>query len=515
MVIDEILGALEEVELRGGGEQIEIDSISDDSRRVGPGTLFVALRGERFDGHDFLEAVVEAGAAAVMVDRKWDGKLAVPTLVVEDTRRILGSLGSVFYRRPSEEMKIIGITGTNGKTTTTYLLESVCLAGGWKTGVIGTVEYRWGSRREKAANTTPDGLVLQRILREMADDGVEVVILEVSSHGLAMGRVDGVRFDVGIFTNLSQDHLDFHETMDAYRAAKALLFTKYLPLSKLKAGKSAVAVINAEDQEGRALLRSLEQDGEVPVIGHGIETTEEVVLRGKVIQEGIEGVVLSIRRGEKEELEVRSQMPGRFNAENIMGVVATARALNIEVEAIARGLAGSRGVPGRMEPVVGEFGGPSVFVDYAHTPDALERALAALRPLTRGNLWVVFGCGGDRDRSKRPLMGAVAARGADRMVLTSDNPRREEPAVIIDAIEEGVREVLSGQEMDREGHWARKLERSEAICDAIGRAEENDVILIAGKGHETYQEINGVRIDFDDRLVAGEALNQRRRLWKG
>ncbi len=493
-IIDGVPGAV----LRRGERGVPITSITYDSRQVGPGTLFVALPGERFDGHEFVEAAIEAGAAAVLVEEGRDGPWEGTVLEVGSTRGSLARLGSVFYQAPSSELKVLGITGTNGKTTCTYLLEALFQAAGYTTGVIGTVEYRWADRRVAAPNTTPDGLVLQSLLRRMADDGVEVVVMEVSSHGLASGRVDEVVFQGALFTNLSQDHLDFHRTMEEYRDAKRLLFTKYLPA----AGESAVAVVNADDQEGEALAALMESTGDVQVVTYGFSKASAV--QGRSLRSGVDGVSFEVRAGE-ETFAVASPMPGGFNAENVLGVTALAKAMGVPVATIRRGLEEFSGVPGRMERVVGladgPVDGPAVFVDYAHTPDALKRALMTLRPLTRGRLWVVFGCGGDRDRGKRPVMGAVAAEHADLVHLTSDNPRREEPSEIIEEIGAGIDE---GQ-----GKVVVNVERREAIELAVTGASGDDVVLIAGKGHETYQEIRGERRDFDDREVAAAALRSR------
>lgn len=508
--LQEILNQVREITLVAGDATTVITAMTYDSREVEEGTLFIALRGERFDGHDFIERAVHAGAAAILVDEEFVAEQKIPdgvaVLSAPDTRGVLALLGCAFYAQPAKEMRLIGITGTNGKTSSTYLLEAIFRATHKKVGVIGTVEYRWGEERVRAPNTTPDGLILQGILRQMADAGVEIVILEVSSHGLASRRVEGVDFDVALFTNLSQDHLDFHQSMEAYREAKRRLFLDILPGTKTKSGELPLAVINVDDGEGRALRELLKDRKDQRLITFGIRD-QGAQIRGEALRVDISGVQMSVVAGNDEPFEVFSSMPGHFNGENLLGAVAVARAMGISAATIQAGLRDFSGVPGRMERVVADSG-PATFVDFAHTPDALKRALETLRPLTRGALWVVFGCGGDRDREKRPIMGKIAAKLADQIVLTSDNPRNEPPEAIIDAIEAGVREVRGTVGRGVES-WLRQVDRAQAIELALQSASGDDVVLIAGKGHETYQEIAGERRPFDDREVAALALSRR------
>ena len=500
----ELLEALPDAKLQGDGST-EITSITYDSRKVEPGSLFIALRGEHFDGHHFLKEVTSLGAAALVVDHAFDGALSLPAIIVEDTRVILGALGRSFYGAPADQLLVIGITGTNGKTTSTYMLEALLSGAGLATGVIGTVEYRWPGKTKMAPNTTPDGLLLQGLLREMVNDGVEAVVMEVSSHGLATGRVDGVTFDVAVFTNLSQDHLDFHSSMKEYGAAKRRLFFEYLPQSALFKDRKPTAILNLEDHEGRQIAEELKRQfsQSLHIKTHGLSNEKTPDMVGTIVTDHVGGLEVAVTYEDKS-YEVTTLMPGRFNAENLLGCLLAAHSLELPLEGLIKSMATFRGVPGRLEVVGNPGKGPAVFVDYAHTPDALHRVLQTLNQIKEGELYVLFGCGGERDRAKRPKMAAVAAEEADRVILTSDNPRREDPEAILDGIEEGLRG------MKRENFsWSRITDRRKAIGDAILMAGEKDIVLIAGKGHETYQEIGTTRHDFDDRLIAGEALARR------
>ena len=511
--IADIVADIDEIELRRGDPATPIEAVSSDSRAVKEGGLFVALSGHHFDGHDFLDAAVNAGVSAVLVDKGRQAPSEVAVLETANAWSVLGLLGRSFYDNPTRQMKVIGITGTNGKTSTTYLLRSICVAAGWNPGIIGTIEYRWADRRVKAPNTTPDGLVLQRTLRTMVDDGVDVAILEVSSHGLEQGRVKGVEFDAGIFTNLSHDHVEFHGSVEAYRRAKWRLFEEYLPASANGKESSPVAVVNAGHREGRKLLSALTGNPHLEVVSHGWKEAKAIDevdhFRGTDLRLELAGVAVQVEEPDGRRYELGVSMPGEFNAENMLSAAVCARRLGVSVEDVRRGLAQAEGVPGRMERVGDIDTQPAVFVDYAHSPDALEKVLKTLRGVAKGRLWVVFGCGGDRDRSKRGPMGAVAARWADRIVVTSDNPRSEDPEAIVDSVVEGIEEELgpSGSSMDKK--WWRQVDREQAIVDAILRARPEDVILVAGKGHETTQERAGQLKKFDDRLVASRALRRR------
>lgn len=496
----------------GGALNAQVLQITFDSRQVGPGTLFVALAGARHDGHDFLQAAADAGAVGVLVDHDRIGQidfeaLGCSVLAVENTRAILGRVASSFYNSPTRELGVVGITGTNGKTTTSYLLEAIFAASGRKNGVVGTINYRWGTRVLPAANTTPESLVVHDLMARMAADDVSDVIMEVSSHGLSTHRLNGVLFDVGVFTNLTQDHLDFHGSMEAYSAAKRRLFLEHLPAAA-DAGKKPVAVINVDDGEGRTLAEMVDESGRVRcvryAIGAGITNYDGADVYCTAIEQGIDGMELQIQTP-LGLLELKTGMLGEFNVSNCLAAVAAAIARDVNLAAICEGLGNIAGVPGRLERVrlADEEGAglPAVFVDFAHTPDALERALLTLRPLVRGNLVVVFGCGGDRDRQKRPVMGGVAARLADCVWVTSDNPRSEDPQAIVTDILGGMLDCTNVR---------HDVDRRQAIAEAIAEAGDEDVVLIAGKGHEKYQEIQGKQFVFDDVEEARNALQGRR-----
>lgn len=472
----------------GSSDDPDLTDITFDSREAGPGTLFVALRGASSDGHDYIPAAIECGVSAVLVasERLADfDRLSVPVLTADSPRRILGPLAASFFDHPSKSMFVIGITGTNGKTTVSHLIAAVLNHLAIPTGVIGTVGYRWRDHFEPAPNTTPESLVIQRLLARMRDDGVRVVAMEVSSHGLATHRVEGTSFAAGVFTNLSQDHLDFHGSMQDYRDTKRLLFTEHLARS------SGVAILNVDDPEGRELLE---------LLGEAVTTSatgQESDWRCTQWTQDLGGTHMSVDV-DGGTLDVTTPLLGGFNVSNVLQTMAATRAVGVVPGAAAMALRHVQGVRGRMQHIcVPE--GPSVFVDYAHTPDALERALETLRPLTPGRLVVVFGCGGDRDRDKRAVMGAIAQRCADKVVLTSDNPRTEDPEAILDDIAAGL----------ATGEAVREVDRAIAIRDTIIAAAPDDVILVAGKGHETYQEVSGVRHAFDDLDHARRALESR------
>jgi murE/murF fusion protein len=508
MKIDTLIAALGgRVAARAGG-QVEIDTITLDSRRAGVGALFVALRGARADGHAYMAQVIAAGAAGLLVEaaREADARALIAAsgrevalLVAEEPRAVLGELSACFYDYPARKLRVIGVTGTNGKTTTTYMLEAILAAAGRSVGVIGTVEYRWPGARKSAPNTTPESLALQEMLAHMVAAGVTDVVMEVSSHGLVTHRVEGMRFDVAIFTNLTQDHLDFHGTMEAYRDAKALLFTRYLVQSTQP---QPVAVLNVEDAEGRRLAGLLEGSAaRVVTTGVGVEAS----LSAAIVAEGPTGTVFELG-GEHWWLGT----PGRHNVSNALGALAAAEAVGCARDVAQRALAEFHGAPGRLERVrvSGRRAQPEVLVDYAHTPDALERALASARPAEGGRLWAVFGCGGDRDREKRGQMGAIAARLADVVVVTSDNPRHEAPGAIMEAI-------VAGMPPEAQRAAIVEEDRGRAIWRAVQSACVGDVVVIAGKGHEDYQEIGDERRPFDDRAVARRAMRARQAIVEG
>ncbi len=452
--------------------EVEIDDVAHDSRAVRRGTLFACIPGEHFDGHDFAVAAAEAGAPALLAEREL-ADVGVPILLVPSVRSALGPAAAAVHGHPSTRLRVVGITGTNGKTTTTALLASILRAAGIETETLGTLS---GSR------TTPEGSDLQRRLREWVDAGVEAVVMEVSSHALELRRVDGTRFEVGVFLNLSPEHLDFHGDMASYEAAKALLFRSEL---------TERGVVVVDDEAGRRIA----DDASIPVERCSIDDVEQLELRADGSSFRWRGIDLEL------------PLAGRFNVTNAVAAASTARLLGVDEASIAAGLAAVERVDGRVEPV--DAGQPfTVLVDYAHTPDALERVLRAASELVHadGRVTVVFGAGGDRDREKRPLMGAVASRHADHVIVTSDNPRGEDPEAIISAIVAGVE---SGQRARVEVVADRRAAIDAAIGEAFERTPARDIVVIAGKGHETTQEIAGVRYPFDDRAVARESIGRR------
>lgn len=477
-----------------GPRTVEITGVGHDSRTVAPGFLFVCIQGFRHDGHAFIAEAVSRGAVAVAVERD-PASLAIPsdlTLIrVPNTRAALAAAACRFFDNPSAALRLIGVTGTNGKTTTTYLAEAILTAAGYTVGLVGTVEYRCGSVVLPAERTTPESSDLQSLLARMRGLGAWGAVLEVSSHSLALHRVDGCEFDVGIFTNLTQDHLDFHGTMEAYAAAKARLF-QMLGVGRQKSDDAA-AVVNGDDAWAAFMVR----ERGIRVIRFGLSTPADIrVLQMHLDLAGIRATIGSPWG----QIEVTSPLVGRHNLANMLGAAGACLHLGVHRSQVEAGVAGLHAVPGRFEKV--EAGQPfGVIVDYAHTPDALERVLQTAREFAAGRVIVVFGCGGDRDRAKRPLMGEAAARLGDLVVLTSDNPRSENPLAILAEIEGGVKKAYTGSE-----RHVTISDRREAIGAALARARPGDLVVIAGKGHERYQILRDRTIPFDDRVVAREGL---------
>jgi len=468
-------------EVRGDPATTVTDVVLD-TRKVAPGALFCCVPGARVDGHDLAGKALDAGAVALVVQRPLE--LEAPQLVVRGVREALAPLAAAFFDHPSRRLDLVGVTGTNGKTTTTFLLEAIFRAAGRVPGVLGTVEVRIGDDRRPAIHTTPEAPDLQRLLAEMADAGVQAAAMEVSSHGLALHRVDGTRFEAAIFTNLTQDHLDFHADLDDYYLAKRRLFTPaFTPL----------AVVNLDDPHGRLLAAT----AKVAVVTTG--TAADADWRAANVAASLEGTGfrLSSPAGTR---PVRLRLAGQFNVANALGALAAADALGIDLDTAVAGLEALAGVPGRFERV--DAGQPfTVLVDYAHTPDSLDNLLRAARAVTGGRVIVVFGCGGDRDQAKRPLMGEIAGRLADVAVVTSDNPRSEAPEAIVDQVAEGVARSAGP------GGFLVEADRRTAIRAALAMAAPGDAVLLAGKGHEQGQEFAGGRkIPFDDRQVATEEL---------
>ena len=475
-------------EMRGEAD-VEVSSVVHDSREVRAGSLFCCIRGSIVDGHRFARDAVAAGAVALLVE-EWVA-VDVPQARVQWVREVLGPLASRFFGAPSQAMRVLGVTGTNGKTTTTYLLEAIGTAAGDRTGVIGTVSARIGDRVLPAIHTTPEATELQSVLAAMRDDDVATVAMEVSSHALAQHRVDATTFAATCFTNLSHDHLDYHGTLDAYFAAKARLFTTDF---------TRHAAVHVGDALGLHLARQAEAAGLVVARFAVDDAAAEVTARA--VELAPDATSFELVACGRDPVRVRTGLVGSFNVENALAAAATALLAGFELDAIVAGLERPVVVPGRMERVDAgqDF---TVLVDYAHTPDALSHALGAARDLLEhdGRVIAVFGCGGDRDRAKRPLMGEIAGRLSDRAYLTSDNSRSEDPAAIADEILAG---VPAGADV------VPVLDRRAAIHDAIAGARPGDVVVVAGKGHETGQTAGGETTPFDDRLVARAELESRR-----
>ncbi len=463
-----------------------VDGLAYDSRRVQRNSLFVALRGEKSDGHAFVEQAIEKGTTVIVAER--DVQHARATLVeVENSRTALADLSAAFYERPVRKLKMAGVTGTNGKTTTTFLIKHICEKAGVRCGLIGTVRYEIADRILPAVRTTPESLDLQELLAQMVNAGCKAAAMEVSSHAIAQDRTRGLEFDVAVFTNLTQDHLDFHGTMENYFEAKLKLFTG---LTSQTHKKKSIAIVNIDDRYGERLLERLPKD--LPVITYGMGARAD--FRGSNYRAEFSGTSYQLDARGKSYL-VRVPLIGRFNVANSLAALAAANSLGVNLRDAVLSLAKSPQVPGRLEavPAKRQF---QIFVDYAHTPDALLNVLKTARELSPRKLIVVFGCGGDRDKQKRPLMARVADDNADFSIITSDNPRKEDPDAIIADAEKGMRS-------DR---YEKITDRAQAIARAIALAQPHDIILIAGKGHETYQEFADHTIPFDDLQVAKRAL---------
>jgi UDP-N-acetylmuramoyl-L-alanyl-D-glutamate--2,6-diaminopimelate ligase len=465
-----------------GDPALEIRAVTHDSRRSDEGSVFVAIRGLAADGHDFIDAARKKGAAAVVSEEA--PREGVPWVRVGDAREALARFSAAVLGHPSRELQLVGVTGTNGKTTTAYMVDSALRESGHTVGLIGTVEYRIGDHVARAVRTTPEASDLQSYLRQMVDAGCRQAVLEVSSHSLALQRVSGVGFEVAIFTNLSRDHLDFHGDMDAYFAAKRILFDELLH-------EGGRAVINVDDDRGAELARSTTRAVSSCSLSPGADFTAEDV------RLSLDGTRFRARTPAGV-FEVQTPLLGRFNVVNALCAFGAALALDVAPDAVQRGIASLKGVPGRIERVdVGQDF--TVLVDYAHTDDALKNLLETVRELSPRRLITVFGCGGDRDRSKRPLMGAVAARLSDVVVLTSDNPRSEPPEAIIEEVRRGIPAA-------RADETEVIVDRREAIARALELGREGVVIVIAGKGHETHQVLRDRTVPFDDRQVVREVL---------
>jgi UDP-N-acetylmuramoyl-L-alanyl-D-glutamate--2,6-diaminopimelate ligase len=492
-LLSALRGQVEILEQRGDVSR-PVHAITDDSRAVTEGSLFVAVKGEQVDGHRFVEQAIKAGAVAVVAQASVaSGPL--PFVQVADSRKALGLLGSRFHGDPSARLKMVGVTGTNGKTTTTYLCKSLLEGIGRKVGLIGTVGYQIGQETIPASHTTPGALDLQSLLAKMVESGLTDAVMEVSSHALALDRTAGCEYDAAVFTNLTQDHLDFHRTMDEYFEAKLRLFTGLA--EGQKAGKRAI--VNLDDPRGGAIRAACS----VPVWGYAMKSQAD--LKAERVRLSLAGTVFTAATPAGS-FTVESRLVGEHNVYNLLGAIGVALHSGATSDQVCEAAAQITNVPGRFERVSSgqDF---TVVVDYAHTEDALLRLLAAAQTLKTGRIITVFGCGGDRDRGKRPKMGRAAVEYSDVVILTSDNPRTEDPMAILHEVEIGVREAL-----ERRNHVQYHMvpDRREAIGAAIHEARRDDMVLIAGKGHEDYQIIGAKKIHFDDREVAREAIQQLR-----
>jgi UDP-N-acetylmuramoyl-L-alanyl-D-glutamate--2,6-diaminopimelate ligase len=469
---------------------VTIRKVTNDSRKVSAGDLFIALRGYKIDGYGFIEGAIKKGAKVIVSERDFSAPKNVVKILVKDTRTASPAIAANFYKNPSKKLRIVGVTGTNGKTTITYIIENIFKAAGMPAGVIGTINYRIKGRLLPAANTTPGPLELQALFSRMLKSGVRDVVMEVSSHSLDQGRVDHILFDVGIFTNITKEHLDYHKTIKKYFNAKVKLF------DKLK--KGAVAVLNNDDHMVSGLKRRVKNK----VLTYGLNKRSDVMACD--IKLSMDNTSFNIKTP-KGSFEISTGLIGKHNVSNILASVAVAIALKIPVGVIKNGVESFRAVPGRLE-LVDEGQQFKVFVDYAHTEDALYNVLSLLREMVPDrNIITVFGCGGNRDNAKRPLMGNVACRFSDSVVITSDNPRSEDPSAIISQIESGIRGKFS--------NYCLVEDRREAIDKALSMAAKGDVVVIAGKGHEKYQIIKDRSMPFDDCVIARSILKKTPPLW--
>ncbi len=505
MTLRELLEKLPDTEAHGD-ITVPIDSLTCDSRSVKPGALFFALRGAQADGHRYIGPAVAAGASAVVLEDSASAPDGIPWVLVPDGRAAMGYISALFNGNPTATRPLIGITGTNGKTTTTYLIEAILSAAGHQTAVLGTISYRFGATIIGASHTTPESTELQSAFRQLAEAGAEAYVMEVSSHALEQKRVDGCHFDVGIFSNLTRDHLDYHVTMERYLDAKSRLFSTLLRPSPEKPRRRAA--VNMDDPYGEEIARRCA----CPVISFGIEGRNDV--RPRDVTSTVNGICATMITPAGT-FEFASKLLGRFNLSNILAAVTAGVALEVPLQAIKFGIENHITVPGRMERVE-NTSGVTCLVDYAHTGDALENVLTTLKEIAVGRIITVFGCGGDRDNGKRPIMGRIAATMSDLAIVTSDNPRTEEPSIILQQIKAGITPLgLREYRTDElNSGFAEKgitlLEnRREAIRLAINLARTGDIVLLAGKGHEDYQITGTVKHHFDDREEAANAFTEK------
>ncbi|WP_010530448.1 UDP-N-acetylmuramoyl-L-alanyl-D-glutamate--2,6-diaminopimelate ligase [Lentibacillus jeotgali] len=487
MRLSELLTVLPFYNTSAALDNLEISGVETDSRKVAEGNLFICIQGFTVDGHDFIDQAANNGAHAVLAEKEVNA--SVPVIRIDDTSKALAMLASKFYDYPTRQFPLIGVTGTNGKTTITYLLESIFQHYKRKTGIIGTIQMKIGNDAYPVHNTTPDALYLQKTFHEMNEHDVDTAIMEVSSHALDMGRVHGCDFDIAVFTNLSQDHLDYHPDMNDYLHAKSLLFAQLG--NTYNEGQKKFAVINEDDPNSAFLIKSTAQH----VLTYGCQSGAQV--KAEDINLDVTKTTFTMHTPIGSVM-INSSLIGKFNVYNMLAASAAAISAGIPLEVIKEALEAMQGVSGRFEPVEGSHEFAAV-VDYAHTPDSLENVLQTIKGFAENNVYVVVGCGGDRDKTKRPLMASVALQYADQVIFTSDNPRTEDPQAILDDMTKGLNET----------HFSVIENRKDAIFHAISLAKKGDIILIAGKGHETYQDIGRARYDFDDREVAKAAIQAK------
>ncbi|VBB06224.1 folylpolyglutamate synthase signature 1 [Lucifera butyrica] len=489
--LKELVALLASADVKGELDRT-IEKITCDSRQVIPGSLFICLTGAKVDGHDYIAQACQAGAVAVLAEKEVAVEAGVSVIRVPSTRAAMQVVGPYFFDYPARKMRLIGVTGTNGKTTTTYLIRHILQQAGFKVGLIGTIQTMIGERILPVKNTTPDVVDLQGILADMAASGMDYAVMEVSSHALSLGRVSGCEFDTAVFTNMTQDHLDFHITFEHYAAAKSLLFQS-LDQGAVKEGKTAV--INIDDPSSGVMLRA----AHCRTIRYAVKQPAD--LRAQEVEVRDDGARFRLT-GEFGDWPFHLKITGVFNIYNVMAAVGATLAEGVDLPVIRLAVESFQSVPGRFELV--KAGQPfTVIVDYAHTPDGLENILRTAQQFAEKKMIVVFGCGGDRDKTKRPIMGRLAAQYADVIIATSDNPRTEDPETILQEIEIGIREGLTAGKQ-----YESIVNRRDAIHRALHLAQDGDIVIIAGKGHETYQILKDRTISFDDREVVREIIKE-------
>ncbi|MDO9464470.1 MAG: UDP-N-acetylmuramoyl-L-alanyl-D-glutamate--2,6-diaminopimelate ligase [bacterium] len=472
-----------------GKKDIEINGIASDSNNVKSGFIFISIKGLKADGHNFINDAISRGAAALIVEKDVEVLEDITIMRVPDTKKILPVIADTFYNYPSNRMSIIGVTGTNGKTTTTYFIDQIFRKAGHKTGIIGTINYQIGDRIIPAVNTTPDPIQLRALLNQMLEVNTEIAVMEVSSHAIAQRRIAGIEFDTCIFTNLTPEHLDYHETFGKYQDTKLQLFEQMGKSSKKNTAKKAI--INIDDPVSRRFFDVCQVD----IITYGLNTNASVYATD--IRSTLNGSCFKLRIG-SESIEVKINLTGKYNIYNALAATSAALAFGLSLDEIKSGLESLKSVPGRFEKITTDAGF-CIIVDYAHTPDGMKQVLSTARDLTPNRIITVFGCGGDRDRLKRPQMGRISSELSDYTIITSDNPRTEDPMKIIEEIIQGIKDTSSS---------ALEIipDRKSAIRRAIELAKENDLVMILGKGHETYQVLKDTVVPFDDRQVAKKYL---------